>query len=471
MWVAPARVQKGGAGPRREDAMAVRVCSADHKSVGVSTGRVRGSRWCRAVAAPAAIVAAVLLARAALATPPTTEFLPETTAQLNAVVKVAKASKTSIDTLARRCYRKPIKDASTNRPYDGAALAGCVQVTRTKWQGATSGLVPSSRDARETSVLPDALAEWGGAGGAFDELDLELRRAVGMLYCCGTVPFPSGSNFSGFVPDPVSSGDPNCTFSNLDKADKAIGKLHDDLNNCHVNLVKKSKKGIAFPLDQCEAKANGKFNAKIAKIPGLPTCAQAAFSTGRKPVSSIANQEIDTIRLTAGTISSQGTPLDAWGCCQISALSNSLQCKDVKSAADCADPTNFKLHVLCDPGGVCEPKDCPTSVPLGVPDANDCPAGSDLDCHNCEAVCGKCNVCNRNHVCDGLENHDNCPDDCPLSTPSVCGDGTCDSTEVCNACNTSCCCEDCGCPVGGTGGCISSFPFCFKTTGAEYCTK
>jgi hypothetical protein len=144
--------------------------------------------------------------------------------------------------------------------------------------------------------------------------------------------------------------------------------------------------------------------------------------------------------------------------CDEPACNNNGICEAGEDCVNCPCDCIIGSSVFCG-NGICEAADgedctnCPADcrgVQSGNPNNRFCcgagggqnPVGcSDPRCTDsgwsCTDAPGAGSCCG-DGVCEGIENSDNCPIDCP---PSFCGDGNCDSTE--DPCS---CPEDCGAP-------------------------
>jgi hypothetical protein len=397
------------------------------------------------------------LAQAASAAP-TTEFLPQSTSTLHAETKLATQGKAMVHGILK-CHRKALQAAARGQA-DDTVLAACLANGKQKWLKGVATLVPRNRGARDDVLLPNALSTVGGAEGAFDQIDIELKRATGRLYCCGTVPLPG--DFSGRVPD--AGSDPGCTFSNIDKLRAALQRLADALLVCHANLVKFTFKGKGFDLDQCEAAATAKFDARVAKLKVLPVCAQTALARGRDVGAGIVDDMLVAYHGNGGEVAPPDGPspvaIDPSGACTTTQGATST-CTETADQATCeSNHGTFTMHGTCDVNG--------NSVPNTCPFPSTCDAGE--TCGNCEKNCCASTpnptltltptpvqspptpaapFCGDGH-CNGTETNTTCPQDC------FCGDGICDETEICGGNSDSliihcsaanCCCADCTCTV------------------------
>ena len=90
----------------------------------------------------------------------------------------------------------------------------------------------------------------------------------------------------------------------------------------------------------------------------------------------------------------------------------------------------------------CEPNPCGA----GQTCAMECSLGPDGE-SICEATCANPPACNNNGSCDGAENHDICPNECPCTTAHTC-DGYCGNVD--NGCGTTLHCSPCPQGCGST---------------------
>jgi hypothetical protein len=370
---------------------------------------------------------AVPVARSAPAEQIPSHWIPVERALLNAEVKLANKGKTMVKGIIK-CHRKVVSEAAKGRACNEAQLNLCLTNVRTKWLNQTRGLVHNDADDQNAVILQNALVLAGGAEGAFEHIEFGLRRATGRIYCCGTAPL--GCNFSGRAPDPGS--DPNCTFKNLDKLSKAVGKYAQDLLKCQIDLMKKTFKGEAFSLEGCETAAATKFDGKVATVTALPLCVQTAsalFGKGARSVQDDAKAELPSTqrKYASEAAPPSGTPgaarpLDARGCCQ-----GATSCADVASKESCtcppqascpaADPTCCFYHAVeCNAAGQCVPLTC---TQTGDPQTDTCDQGETVqNCPDCK--CG-------NGVCDGTAAYP--PETC-ATCKKDCGECTAPPTPV-----------------------------------------